>query len=320
MVVRFGVDVGGTTIKIGMFDNQCELLKKCEIKTDKTNNGTNILTDICKKINELLDEYKLSKNECMGVGIGLPGPVTADGFILGCVNLGWGTFNIKEKLSRMLEYVPVIVFNDANMAAIGEQRHGGGKGSDNVVFVTLGTGVGGGVISEGKIITGANGAAGEIGHIPVNPYETERCSCGKKGCLEQYASARGVVRTAKRYMAEGKKSVYLLSAMSEESKESGIGEFTAKDVFDGAKKGDELCMLVADNFGMYLGTALASVASVVNPDCIVIGGGVSKAGQQLLDVIEKYFREYAFLPCRNVYFKLAELGNDAGIYGGASNV
>lgn len=316
MVVRFGVDVGGTTIKIGMFDNRCELITKCEIKTDTSDNGANILTDICKKINEILDEYKLSKNECMGVGIGLPGPVTADGFILGCVNLGWGTFNVRETLSKMLEYVPVVALNDANMAALGEQKHGGGKGSENVVMVTLGTGVGGGVISEGRIITGTNGAAGEIGHIPVNPHETEKCNCGKKGCLEQYASGSGVVRTARRYMAEGKQSSYLSAVM----KEGGMGEFTAKDVFDGAKKGDSLCMLAIDKLGRYLGRALASVASVVNPDCIVIGGGVSKAGQILIDVIEEHFKEYAFLPCRNVTFKLAELGNDAGIYGGASNV
>lgn len=320
MLVRFGVDVGGTTIKIGMFDNRCKLLKKCEIKTDKTDSGANILPDICQKINEILDEFRLSKNECMGVGIGLPGPVTADGYILGCVNLGWGTFNVKETLSKMLEYIPVEVMNDANMAALGEQKHGSGMGSENVVMITIGTGVGGGIISEGKIIAGTNGAAGEIGHMPVNPTETEKCSCGKKGCLEQYASASGVVRTAKRYMAEGKESSYLSSIIKEDGNGSKIGEFTAKDVFDGAKIGDDLCLLAVDCLGKYLGMALASVASVINPDCIVIGGGISKAGQGLLDIVEKYFQEYAFLPCRNVTFKLAELGNDAGIYGGASNV
>ncbi len=320
MLVRFGVDVGGTTIKIGMFDNQCKLLTKCEINTDKTNAGANILADICKKINEILDEFRLSKNECMGVGIGLPGPVTASGYIQGCVNLGWGTFNVKETLSKMLEYVPVEVMNDANMAALGEQKHGSGMGSENVVLITIGTGVGGGVISEGKIIAGTNGAAGEIGHMPVNPDETEKCGCGKKGCLEQYASARGIIRTARRYMEEGKESPYLLSVMNKADSGSAAGEFAAKDVFDGAKNGDELCALAVDSLGKYLGIALASVAAVINPDCIVIGGGVSKAGQLLLDVIDKYFKEYAFLPCRNVTFKLAELGNDAGIYGGASNV
>ncbi len=313
MLVRFGVDVGGTTIKIGMFNNQCELIEKCEINTDKTNNGANILTDLCKKINELLDKYNLTKNECLGVGIGLPGPVTADGYILGCVNLGWGTFNVKETVSKMLEYVPVAAFNDANMAALGEQKHGSGKGYENVVLVTLGTGVGGGIISEGKIINGANGAAGEIGHIPVNPNETEKCNCGKKGCLEQYASASGVVRMTKKYISQGRKSSYLSAVMHDEN-------FTAKDVFDGAKKGDDVCLLVAEALGNYLGMALAAVASVTNPDCIVIGGGVSNAGQFLINLVEKYFKEYAFLPCRNVAFKLAELGNDAGIYGGASNV
>lgn len=320
MVVRFGVDVGGTTIKIGMFDNKCKLITKCEIKTDKTDNGSNILMDICRKINEILDEYNLSKNECMGIGIGLPGPVTKDGFILGCVNLGWGTFNVRETLSKMLEYVPVAVFNDANMAALGEQKYGGGIGSENEVLVTIGTGVGGGVIYKGKIIAGSNGAAGEIGHIPVNPFETEKCSCGKKGCLEQYASAGGVVRAVKKYMAEGEKSEYLSLIMEKGDNGSEIGEFTAKDVFDGAKKGDDLCKRGVDSLGKYLGIALASVASVINPDCIVIGGGISKAGQQLLDAIEPHFKEYAFLPCRNVTFKLAELGNDAGIYGGAGNV
>jgi glucokinase len=319
VLVRFGVDVGGTTTKIGMFDKQCELIKKCQIKTNKTDKGINILSDVCFKINELLDEYGLTKNECLGVGIGLPGPVTEDGSILGCVNLGWGVFNVRETLSRMLEYVPVTVFNDANMAALGEQQHGGGRGSENVVMVTLGTGVGGGIISGEKIVTGANGAAGEIGHICVNPDETEKCNCGKRGCLEQYASASGVVRMAKKYMNEGRKSQYLLAAMQSEN-DSSIGEFSAKDVFDGEKMGDDLCKMAVEDLGRYLGLALSTVASVTNPDCIVIGGGVSNAGQPLIDVVKKYFKEYAFLPCSNVIFKLAELGNDAGIYGGASNV
>ncbi len=294
MKVVFGVDVGGTTVKIGMFDEKGTLDYKCEIPTDKSDSGKNILEDICCKLDNILSENGLTRNECKGIGIGLPGPVTDDGRILGCVNLGWGIFNIEETLSQMFGNIKVKAGNDANLAALGEQKYGGGKGHDNMVMVTMGTGVGGGIIIDGRIITGTNGAAGEIGHIPVNPFETEKCNCGKKGCLEQYASASGIVRMAGR--------------------EDSI---TAKDVMDEAKQGKESSVKVIDELGKYLGMALASVASVTNPDCIVIGGGVSKAGRFLTDIIEKNFLEYAFLPCRNVEFELATLGNDAGMYGGA---
>lgn len=303
----FGVDVGGTTVKIGMFDENGTLEYKCEIPTDTTDNGKNILNDICNQLEFILKDNKLTNENCIGVGIGLPGPITADGTILECVNLGWGIFNVEEKMSGMLNGIPVKAGNDANVAALGEQKSGGGAGYDNVVMVTLGTGVGGGIILDGKVVTGTNGAAGEIGHIPVNPDETEKCSCGKCGCLEQYASATGIVRLAKKYIEKTKKDVF-------------YGDFTAKDVMDKAKEGDELCLMVADELAKYMGMALASVASVVNPECFVIGGGVSRAGEFLTDIIEKNFMKYAFKPCRNVTFKLARLGNDAGIYGGAGMI
>lgn len=299
MSVIFGVDVGGTTVKIGMFDENISLKYKCEIKTDKTNNGKNILRDICNKLDEILKENGYKPEDCLGIGAGFPGPLTDDGRILGCVNLGWGTFNVEEKLSSMFHNVKVKAGNDANLAALGEQMAGGGKGHDNVVMITLGTGVGGGIIIDGKIVTGTNGGAGEIGHIPVNPFETDKCSCGKKGCLEQYASASGIVRLAKKYMI------------------SDGEEMTAKEVMDLAKSGDEAALRVTDELGKYMGMALASVASVVNPDCMVIGGGVSKAGQFLIDTVQKNFLKYVFTPCSNVTFKQAELGNDAGMYGGA---
>lgn len=312
MKVKFGVDVGGTTVKIGLFDMENTLIWKGEIDTDKTDNGNNILGKICDKLREVLDSQDLDLADLAGVGIGLPGPVTEDGRILGCVNLGWGIFNIEKTMSDILMGVPVKAGNDANVAALGEQSFGGGKGHDNVVMITLGTGVGGGIILGGKIVTGTNGAAGEIGHIPVNPHETMECNCGKCGCLEQYASASGIKRLAEKYIKEGEASSYLEAVVKAEEK-----GFTAKDVMDGAKKGDSLCIKVAEEMSRYLGMALAGVASVVNPDCMVIGGGVSKAGQYIIDLIEKYFMQYAFVPCRNVTFRLAELENDAGIYGAA---
>ncbi|MFQ9933117.1 MAG: ROK family glucokinase [Lachnospiraceae bacterium] len=310
MGVIFGVDVGGTTVKIGMFDKEDSLKYKCEIKTDTSDKGSFILRDICKKLQDILQENSLTPNDCDGIGIGLPGPVTNDGRILGCVNLGWGIFNIEEKLSQMFYGVKVRAGNDANLAALGEKLAGGGRGHENVLMITLGTGVGGGVIIDGKIVTGTNGAAGEIGHMPVNFHETDVCSCGKKGCLEQYASATGIVRLTKKYIGEYKESPLYGYKINGK-------EITAKDVMDLAKAKDELSVKVIDEAALYLGMALAASASVINPDCIVIGGGVSKAGDFLIDKVEKSFMEYAFVPCRNVIFRQAELGNDGGMYGGA---
>ncbi len=302
----FGVDVGGTSIKIGIFNEDDVLEYKCEIPTDKQNNGDGILKDICNKLDDILKNRALKREDVKGIGIGLPGPVTNDGRILGCVNLGWGTFNIEEKLSKMYDGVLVKAGNDANLAALGEQRYGGGIGHNNIVMITLGTGVGGGIILDGNIITGTNGAAGELGHMLVEHQEEDTCGCGKKGCLEQYASANGVVRIAKKYIKE----TTIESPLREKE------DFSAKKVFDFAKGGDKLALKVTENMGKYMGMALAATASVINPDCIVIGGGVSKAGEFLIDIIEKNFLEQAFTPCRNVYFHLAKLGNDAGMYGG----
>lgn len=297
----FGIDVGGTTIKMGMFDEKCQLKYKCEIKTDTSHNGKNILDDIYKEILKILGDNGLSLKDCAGVGIGLPGPVTSDGRILGCVNLGWGIFNVEEALSSLLGGILVKAGNDANIAALGEQSAGGGKNHKNMVMVTLGTGVGGGIILDGNMVVGSNGAAGEIGHIPVNNNETESCSCGKKGCLEQYASASGIVRLAKKHFGDNE-------------------NISAKYVMDLAKEGNEKALIVTNELAKNMGMALASVASVINPECIVIGGGVSKAGQFLLDIIKESFEVQVFSPCKNVQFKLAELGNDAGIYGGAQLV
>lgn len=303
---KFGVDVGGTTVKIGLFSGDGKLEEKYEIATDKSDQGAHIIEHIAAKLDEIIAEKSYGILDCMGVGIGLPGPVDR-GMILGCVNLGWGIFSIVEEFSKAFHNVPVYAGNDANIAALGEYVAGAGKGMKNMMMVTLGTGVGGGIIIDGRILEGANGGAGEIGHIPVNPQEQDTCGCGKKGCLEQYASAIGVVRIAEKLRKENGNTAL-------------PADCTAKQVFDYAKKGDELAVQAVEELGRYLGLALASCACVLNPEGIVIGGGVSRAGKILLDVTEKNFQTYVFKPCRNVKFCLAELGNDAGIYGAAAMV
>lgn len=303
---KFGVDVGGTTVKIGLFSGDGKLEEKYEIATDKSDQGAHIIEHIAAKLDEIIAEKSYGILDCMGVGIGLPGPVDR-GMILGCVNLGWGIFSIVEEFSKAFHNVPVYAGNDANTAALGEYVAGAGKGIKNMMMITLGTGVGGGIIIDGRILEGANGGAGEIGHIPVNPQEQDICGCGKKGCLEQYASATGIVRVAEKLRKENGNTALPAGC-------------TAKQVFDCAKEGDELAMQAVEELGRYLGLALASCACVLNPEGIVIGGGVSRAGKILLDVTEKNFQTYVFKPCRNVKFCLAELGNDAGIYGAAAMV
>jgi glucokinase len=304
----FGVDVGGTTIKMGLFDMEGNVLDKWEIKTRTENGGVNVLPDIAQAVQDKMSEKSIEKSDVAGVGIGVPGPVDAKGVVHKCVNLGWGVLNINEELGKLLD-IPVKGGNDANVAALGEMWKGGGQGFESIVVVTLGTGVGGGIIVDGEILTGAKGAAGEIGHIHVDDTETEVCGCGNTGCLEQYASATGVVRLANRTLAKNSKPTCLKA-----------GEISAKDVWDAVKAGDEVAKEIAEQFGEYLGKGLASVACVVNPEAFVIGGGVSKAGEVLLDYIRKNYTPYVFHASRDVQFTLATLGNDAGIYGAAKLV
>ena len=305
----FGVDIGGTTVKLGLFNKDAELLDKWEIPTVKVNGGEQILPDVAKSILKKMEEKGIAKSDIIGIGVGAPGAVDEEGTMVGgAVNLGWGVLNIPQILREYLD-VPVKAANDANVAALGEMWQGGGKGHRNMVAVTLGTGVGGGIIVEGKILTGATGAGGEIGHIHMEDNETELCGCKKKGCLEQYASATGIVRLAKRRLAEDDKP----SCLRE-------GEISAKTVFDGVKAGDEVAIEIAERFGNYLGKGLAMVACTVNPEVFVIGGGVSKAGEILLSFIKPSFEKYVFAPCKKVEFALAKLGNDAGIYGAAALV
>lgn len=303
----FGVDVGGTTVKMGLFDEKANLLDKWEIPTVKENKGSAVLPDVAQSILAKMKEKEISEADVAGIGIGVPGPVDESGMLVGgAVNLGWESFYIPAALNAYIK-IPVKATNDANAAAFGEMWQGGGKGYRSMVAVTLGTGVGGGIIINGKLLTGATGAGGEIGHMHLEDEETECCNCGNRGCMEQYASATGLVRLARRRLAEDDKPSILRS-----------GELSAKAVFDAVKEKDEVAAEIAERFGDYLGKGLAVIASVVNPEVFVLGGGVSKAGEILLSFVEPAFQKYAFKQCRNAKLVLARLGNDAGIYGAAA--
>ncbi|MBP5564901.1 MAG: ROK family glucokinase [Lachnospiraceae bacterium] len=304
----FAVDLGGTTVKMGLFNESGEVLEKWEIVTVKDNNGAQILPDIAESIKKKAAEKNLSNEDVLGVGIGVPGPIDSKGNIFGAPNLGWGNFNVSDTLSSLTGY-KVKTGNDANVAALGEMWMGGGKGYNSIVMVTLGTGVGGGVIVDGKIVAGAKGAGGEIGHILIDETETETCGCGKKGCLEQYGSATGVVRLANRRLAKDDKASILRGK-----------EVDCKAVWDAVKEGDEVAIEIADEFGKILGNGLGMIACVVNPEAFVIGGGVSKAGNIILDYIVDNFKNTTFRGCKETDFRLATLGNDAGIYGAAKLV
>lgn len=303
----FGVDIGGTTVKLGLFGSDGRLLDKWEIVTVKDDGGKKILPDVAESICAKIRERNIDKSDITGIGIGAPGAVDDEGTAVnGAVNLGWDVFNIPEVMKSYID-VPIKAANDANAAAYGEMWQGGGKGCDNMVAVTLGTGIGGGIIVNGRLVTGEYGAGGEIGHIHIEDNEQESCGCKNKGCLEQYASATGIVRLAKCRLSEDD----VPSVLRE-------NEITAKAVFDAVKSGDKLAVEVAERFGEYLGKGLAMVAAVVNPEIFVIGGGVSKAGEILIEYVEPVFQKYAFPACRNAKFVLAQLGNDAGIYGAAA--
>ena len=291
--IIFGIDIGGTTIKCGYFDDKGNMAGKDEIPTRKENGGQLILADVADYIRKIVDEQGLSLSDVIGVGIGVPGSVRDDGTVNKCVNLGWGVFNVPEALAKHID-IPIeniSVGNDANVAALGEYWKGGGKGYSSIMMITIGTGVGGGLIINGKPVNGYNGAAAEIGHIPFVDDLDFPCTCGKTGCLEQVASATGIARMG------GKKN--------------------AKEVFDAAMAGDKDMEAVVEKVSMYLGKALAIAAGIADPECFIIGGGVSAAGEYLLEKIRKYYREYAFHPSRDNKIVKATLGNDAGMYGAA---
>lgn len=305
----FGIDVGGTSVKCGLFHTDGTLVEKWEIPTRTENNGQNILPDVAETINAKLSEKNIDKADVEGVGIGIPGPINSRGEAACAVNLYWGFTPVAQILGD-LTGLKAQAGNDANVAALGEAWKGAAAGAQNIIMITLGTGVGGGIIINGKILAGSHGAGGEIGHALVVRGEEEKCNCGNHGCLEQYASATGIVRVAGR----------VLAASEDDSTLRELQNITAKDVLDAFKAGDAVAVRIMEYVGDLLGGAIAGFTTVVDPEAIVIGGGVSKAGQPLIDCIEKYYQRYAFSSCKETPIVLATLGNDAGIYGAAKMV
>ena len=304
MKYGFGVDLGGTTVKIAYFDQAGTMLDKWEIPTVTTNAGSQILPDIAASIRSYLDKNSIDNAAILGIGIGVPGPVDGKGVVNKCVNLGWGVFNISQTLSQLTGF-PVKAGNDANVAALGEFWKGGGQNCDNMIFATLGTGVGGGIVIDGHLLHGAHGSGAEIGHLVLNREETEQCGCGKRGCVEQYCSATGIVRLANRRLAKNDDASSLRT----------LAAITCKDIFDAGKAGDKVALEILDQYYAYLGEFLADLCCVVDPDVVVLGGGVSKAGQVLLDGVIPYFHKNVFHAASGCSFALASLGNDAGAYG-----
>lgn len=305
----FGIDVGGTSVKCGLFHTDGTLVEKWEIPTRTENNGQNILPDVAETINAKLAEKNIDKADVEGVGIGIPGPINSRGEAACAVNLYWGFTPVAQILGD-LTGLKAQAGNDANVAALGEAWKGAAAGAQNIIMITLGTGVGGGIIINGKILAGSHGAGGEIGHALVVRGEEEKCNCGNHGCLEQYASATGIVRVAGR----------VLAASEDDSTLRELQNITAKDVLDAFKAGDAVAVRIMEYVGDLLGGAIAGFTTVVDPEAIVIGGGVSKAGQPLIDCIEKYYQRYVFSSCKETPIVLATLGNDAGIYGAAKMV
>ena len=302
----FGVDIGGTFVKLGLFTTEGELLDKWQIPTRREDQSSHVLPDIAASVLAKLEEKGISKDDVTGIGFGTPGPVTEDGVAVCPANLDWVNKPVAKELTELTGF-PAKGGNDVNVAGLGEMWRGGAKGYKNVVVVPIGTGVGAAIIVNGKIITGTRGAAGEVGHIHVDDEIQEPCGCKAVGCVEQFSSATGLVRMAKKALAEGK-----------ETSLRDLEEVTAKDVIDAAKAGDAVADQIFDKFCDYLGYSLAATAAVIDPEIFIIGGGVSKAGQVLVDRVQAYFKKYAWPGIRGIEFALATLGNDAGICGAAS--
>lgn len=302
-----GIDIGGTSIKFGLFNKQGELIHKWDIVTDISDGGKNVIRDIADSIKEVLSFKSISMKDVVAIGMGVPGVIVGLNYVKVCVNLGWRDMHPADELSKLLDGVDVYLGNDANVAALGEVWQGAAKDYENVLMITLGTGVGGGVIIDGKIVSGAHGLGGEIGHIKVEKEEAKLCNCNASGCLEQYASATGIVSLAMKSLSLSDKASVLRDK----------ADLSAKDVLDAAKLGDSVALEVMDKVTDYLGMAISNISLVINPQSIVIGGGVSNAGDFLISMIYDKYDNYLKLSEERATIIAAKLGNDAGIYGAA---
>ncbi|MFC0361357.1 ROK family glucokinase [Enterococcus canintestini] len=308
-----GIDLGGTTVKFAILTAEGEIQQKWSIETNILDEGSHIVPEIIESINHHLSLYNMKPEDFIGIGMGTPGSVDRKaGTVIGAYNLNWTTLQpVKEQIESGTK-IPFAIDNDANVAALGERWLGAGENNPDVVFITLGTGVGGGIIAEGHLLHGVAGCAGEIGHVTVDP-DGFMCTCGKKGCLETVSSATGVVRVA-RHLAEEYAGDSKLKAQLDEGY-----DISSKDVFEYAEAGDLFALMVVDKVCYYLGLACGNLGNTLNPSAIVLGGGVSAAGEFLRSRVEKYFAEFTFPQVtESTSIKLAQLGNEAGVIGAAS--
>lgn len=299
-----GVDVGGTTVKIGFFTPEGDKLHAFEIVTRTDDAGAHVLPDIAEAIRKEVGVCGRTYEDLRGVGLDVPGPVDAQGIIHRAVNIGWGVFSITEEMEK-LTGVKVAAGNDATIAALGEVWKGCALGCDDFLLLTLGTGIGGGIVAGGHVVTGAVGAGGEIGHFHLEDTDTT-CSCGCNGCFEQFCSATGFVRITKKLLSENDTPSVLREKY-----------FDSKEIFSAAAAGDAMAAAAIRLYGDYLGKGIAVLCSILNPQIVALGGGVSKAGEQLIDLLRPSFEAHVFHACKDVTFKIATLGNDAGMYGSA---
>lgn len=308
-----GIDLGGTTAKFAIMTPEGEIQQKWSIDSNILDDGSYIVPDIVESINHHLNLYGMQPEDFIGIGMGTPGSVDREaGTVIGAYNLNWTTLQpVREQIETGTK-IKLAIDNDANVAALGERWKGAGENNPDVIFITLGTGVGGGIVAAGQLLHGAAGCAGEIGHITVDP-QGYQCTCGKRGCLETVSSATGVVRVA-RTLAEEYAGDSQLKQLLDDGE-----EITSKDVFELAQAEDTLALMVVDKVCFYLGLACGNLGNTLNPASIVIGGGVSAAGEFLRSRVEKYFKEFTFPQVQeSTKIKLAELGNEAGVIGAGS--
>lgn len=306
----FGIDIGGTTVKIGLFDLNGRLLEKREISTRTEALGKYILSDIAESAEKLLSSQNTDWSSAAGIGIDVPGPVIGNHYVTRCVNLGWKDIDVSKEMRVLTGVEDIIVVNDAKSAALGEWWMGGHNNCRSAVMITLGTGIGGGVILDGRIVNGAFGGAGELSHFPIVPDETEPCACGKYGHLQQYASAEGIVHQFQKKLRSNKNLPVL----------SDNDHITAKDIIDAARSGDEPAKKIVDDAVKKIAQTMAMITSVIDPELFLIGGGMAEAGDFLLNAIHEEFRRLVLFVSENARVELAVMGNEAGIYGAVKSI
>ncbi|MGX7108254.1 ROK family glucokinase [Facklamia miroungae] len=304
------IDLGGTSVKIAIVSQQGQIIEKWSLPTMSQQKGQLIVPTIIEAIISKLEERKERVEDYLGIGMGSPGTILKDGSVKGAYNLNWVNPHPVKAIFQQEINLPFVIINDANAAALGELWQGAGKGCSDLVMLTLGTGVGGGIICQNRLIEGSSGSAGEIGHITIDLSNQFQCSCGKKGCLEAIASARGLTNLAKVLAKDyqGSSSAYQAFMVSQ--------TIDAEKLIKAARAKDDFALRIFDEFTKYLGLACSYCANILNPDRIVIGGGISNAGTYLKEAIENHYQHFVFQPIKDqTQITLAELGNDAGILG-----